>query len=140
MSFIAPQPCPLEPGPPGPPGASDRVLRFVLDGGGNVISTGAKRAYMTIPFTCTISKVRVLADQIGDIVIDIWDAPFTSYPPTIVDSITAADKPTLSSAIKSEDSLLTGWTTTLNVGDILEIHVDSVTTVTKVYLDLFVNA
>jgi hypothetical protein len=115
------------------------VLRFVVDGGGVAITTGAKKAYLTVPYTCTITKVRLLADVSGSVVIDIWKDSYANFPPTVADTIVASAKPTLSSAQKSEDSTLTGWTTALTVGDVIEINVDSATTITKVYLDLFVT-
>src|SRR5207245_657787 len=59
--------------------------------------------------------------------------------PTVANTITASAKPTLTTATKATSSVLTGWTTSCAVGDILEINVDSVSTVTKVYLDIFVN-
>lgn len=127
-------------GATGPTGASGRVLRFVIDGGGSAITTGAKKAYLTVPVACTITKARLLADVSGSIVVDIWKDSYANFPPTVADTITASAKPTLSSAQKSEDSTLTGWTTSLAAGDVLEINVDSATTITKAYLDLFVSA
>jgi hypothetical protein len=56
------------------------------------------------------------------------------------DSITASAKPTLSSAIKSRDATLTGWTTAIAAGDILGFSVSSVTTLTRVTLSLTVQA
>lgn len=116
-----------------------RTLRVVLDGGGSAITTGAKKVYVTVPFDCTITKARLLADQSGSIVVDVWKDTYTNFPPTVADTITASAKPTLSSAQKSEDSTLTGWTTSLSAGDIIEVNVDSASTVTKVMLDLFVR-
>jgi hypothetical protein len=44
--------------------------------------------------------------------------------------------PTLSSAQKSEDTTLTGWTTALSAGDILRFNVDSVAIIARVTLAL----
>lgn len=117
---------------------TSRVLRTVIDGGGSAITTGAKKVYISVPNTCTITKMRLLADVSGSIVLDLWKDTFANYPPTVADTIVASAKPTLSSAIKVEDTTLTGWTTALAAGDIIEVNVDSATTVTKVYMDLFV--
>ena len=46
-------------------------------------------------------------------------------PPTVADTITASAKPTLSSATKSEDTTLTGWTTAVTAGDVFGFMVDS---------------
>lgn len=118
---------------------SKRMIRVVLDGGGSAITTGAKKVYVSVPFNCTITKARLLADVSGSIVIDVWKDTYANFAPTVADTIVASAKPTLSSAQKSEDSTLTGWTTTLAEGDIIEVNVDSATTVTKVMLDLFVT-
>lgn len=116
-----------------------RILRFALDGGGQILSTGPKLVYLSVPITCTITKARLLADASGSIVIDIWKDSYANFPPTVADTITASAKPTLSSAQKSENTTLTGWTTALTEGDILEANVDSVSGISKVYLDLFVS-
>lgn len=60
-------------------------------------------------------------------------------PPTVLDSITASAKPTLSSAQKSENTTLTGWTKTLAAGDWLAFNVDSAATVKQVTLSLLVR-
>lgn len=106
---------------------------ITIDGGGGVIETGYK-GFIRIPYGCTITKVTLLADQSGSIVIDIWKDTYANYPPTDADSITASAPPTLSSATKSEDSTLTGWTKTITAGDVIGFNVDSCTTITKVTL------
>jgi hypothetical protein len=110
-------------------------LNVVIDGGGEVITTGVKFD-LEIPFACTITAVRLLADQVGSIVVDVWKDTYANFPPTDADSITASAPPTLSSAAKSEDTTLTGWTTSLSAGDILRVNVDSATTLTRVTLSL----
>jgi hypothetical protein len=72
-------------------------------------------------------------------VVDIWKDTYTNYPPTVADTITASAKPTLASATKSQDTTLTGWTTTFAAGDTLRFIVDSATTVTRVTLALRVR-
>lgn len=116
-----------------------RQIQITIDGGGSVITTGAKKVYVRVPVACTIVGARVFADQSGSIVLDVWKDSYANFPPTVADTITASAKPTLSSAIKSEDTTLTGWTTSLAAGDILEVNVDSASTVTKVQLVLVVT-
>jgi hypothetical protein len=113
------------------------TINVVIDGGGSAITTGIK-VDITIPFNCTILSNRILADQTGSIVIDIWKDTLANYPPTDADSITASAPPTLSSATNSENTTLTGWTTSINSGDTLRFNVDSITTVTRVTLALMV--
>lgn len=114
---------------------SDVAVAFVIDGGGVVITTGMK-GHLEIPFACTITAARLFADQSGSIVVDIWKDSYANYPPTVADTITASAKPTLSSAQKSEDTTLTGWTTAVATGDVLAFNVDSAATVTRVTLSL----
>jgi hypothetical protein len=119
-------------------GIGTTTLGIVIDGGGAVIATGV-HGDLRIPFACTITKATLLADQSGSIVIDVWKDTYANFPPTVADTITAAAKPTLSGAAKSEDSTLTGWTTAVAAGDVLRFNVDSVATVTRVVLQLDVT-
>jgi len=111
------------------------AIAFVIDGGGSAIATGVKGDLM-IPFDCTIASATVLADQSGSIVIDVWKDTYANFPPTSADTITASAKPTLSSAAKSQDATLTGWTTSISAGQTLRFNVDSASTVTRVTLIL----
>lgn len=122
-------------GVPGPKGNDELVAPIVFDGGGVVLGTGIK-GDLSVPFACTILSARLVADQVGSIVVDIWKDTFANYPPTVADTITAAAKPTLSAAIKSEDLTLAGWTTTINAGDMLRFNIDSVATITRATLAL----
>lgn len=115
------------------------TLPFIIDGGGATITTGIKGDLGPIDFACTISIATLLADQSGSIVIDIWKDTYAAFPPTDADSITASAPPTISTATKSQDSTLTGWTTTINAGDILRFNVDSVTSIQRVTLSLKVT-
>jgi len=114
------------------------AISFIIDGGGSAITTGQK-GHLEIPFACTINQVTVLADQSGSIVVDIWKDAYANFPPADADSITASAPPTLSSAQKSQDSTLTGWTTSISAGDILAFNVDSVSTVERVLISLKVT-
>lgn len=111
------------------------TIAIVLDGGGVAITTGVK-GDLLIPVACVITKATLLADQSGSIVIDIWKDTYANYPPTNDDSITASAPPTISSATKSEDSTLTGWTLAVAAGSILRFNVDSCTTITRATLAL----
>lgn len=123
-------------GPTGATGPSGNVsLDVIIDGGGVAITTGVK-ADVEIPFTYTITAARLLADQSGSIVVNIWKDVYANFPPTVADKITASAPPTLSSADHSQDTTLTGWTTSVSSGDILRFNVDSVSTVTRVTLSL----
>jgi hypothetical protein len=111
------------------------AIPFIIDGGGSAITTGIK-GDLEIPFACTIQAARAAADQSGSIVVDIWKDTYANYPPTDADTITASAPVTISTATKSEDTTLTGWTTTITAGDFLRFNVDSATTVTRVLVSL----
>ena len=113
-------------------------LGIVIDGAGSAITTGIK-ADLEVPYDCTINEVRLLADQSGSAVVDIWKDSYVNFPPDNSDSITSAAPPTLTTATKSEDSTLTGWTTSLSEGDILRFNVDSASTVTRLTVILEVT-
>jgi hypothetical protein len=117
---------------------STSSMGITIDGGGSAITTGIK-GDLYIPTACTITAATLLADQSGSIVIDIWKDTYANYPPTDADSITAAAPPTLSTATKSQDTTLTGWTTAVAAGTTLRFNVDSAATVTRVHLALTIT-
>jgi hypothetical protein len=111
-------------------------IAFVIDGGGSAITTGGK-GYLQVDFPCVVSSWTLLGDVSGSIVITIKKSTYASFPTTT--SIVASDKPTLSSAQKATGSSLTGWTTKIDRGDVLEYSVDSAATVTRVTVSLKVR-
>lgn len=115
------------------------AIGYAIDGGGAVITTGQLKGCLLVPYDCTIESVTLLANASGSIVVDIWKDTYANYPPTNADSICASAKPTLSSAAKSQDTTLTGWTKTISAGDVLVFNVDSASTVQHVTLVLKVT-
>jgi hypothetical protein len=111
-------------------------VEFVIDGGGSALTTGIK-GYLSIPFAWSdISSAILLADVSGSVVVDIFKCTYSAFDPATHpasgDKITASAPPTISSAKKSSDSTLTGWTKTGSAGDILAFNVNSATTITRV--------
>jgi hypothetical protein len=109
------------------------VIGITIDGGGSAITTGIK-GYIWVPYAGTITKATLLADQSGSVVVDVWKDSYANYPPTVADTITASAKPTLSSAIKSQDTTLTGWTTSFSAGSTFAFNVDSASTITRLHV------
>lgn len=119
-------------------GSQTRTLGITIDGAGLVITTGIK-GFLQVPVACTITAVTMLADQAGSIVVDIWKDTYANYPPTVADTITAAAKPTIAAANKSQDNTVVGWTTAIAAGDILGFNVDSAATITRLTLELTIT-
>jgi hypothetical protein len=112
-------------------------IGFVVDGGGSVVTTGTKKARRIVPVNCTITGWTLLADQIGSTVVTVKRCTYANYPTT--SAISGTEKPTLSSVIKNQDLSLSTWTTSLTAGDILEISVDSATTITSFVLNIHIT-
>lgn len=117
--------------------AKTRAITFAIDGGGSAITTGVK-ADVYVPYACTITAVTILADLSGSVVVDIWKDTYANYPPVVGDSITASAKPTVTTG-KSQDTTLTGWTTSISAGDSLRFNIDSAATVTRLAMTLTVT-
>ena len=119
-----------------------RTHGLILGDGTNVISTGVQ-GFISCPVAGTITKVRLLSSDAavtsGSIVVDIWKDTYANYPPVVGDSITASAKPTITTATKSEDSTLTGWTTSVSAGDVFGFNVDSVTSLKRVTVELTID-
>ena len=116
----------------------DGSINFVIDGGGSAITTGVK-GDIEIGFDCIITACRVLPDQSGSIVVDIWKDTYANYPPTDADTITSSTPPTVTATTKSEDTTLTSWTTTISAGNILRFNVDSCSTIERATISLTVE-
>ena len=113
-------------------------IGITIDGGGSVITTGVK-GYLYVPYNCTINSVTMLADQSGSIVVDVWKVAYASFPPTVTNTITASALPTITSAQKSQNLTLTGWTTSVSAGDTIAFNVNSATTITRLNMLLAVT-
>lgn len=119
-------------------GENPDAIEFIIDGGGSAITTGEK-GHLEIPYSCTIKRVTMMADQSGSIVVDLWVDTYANFPATDSDSITASAPPTISTAQKSQDSTLSGWTTSLSAGSIIAYNVDSCSTITRCTVSLVVE-
>lgn len=114
------------------------TVGLIIDGQGLAITTGLK-GFRSIPIAGTLTSARLLADQTGSIVVDIFKDTFANFPPTVADTITASAKPTISSGVKDEDTTLTGWTTAVVTGDVLGFNVDSTSTITRITIELVIS-
>lgn len=112
---------------------------ITVDGGGSAITTGIK-GFSIIPKTGTIVSATLLSTDASatacSAVFDVWVDTYANYPPTVADTITASAKPTISSANKSQDNTLTGWTTSVTAGGIMGYKIDSTSGCTRLQLVL----
>lgn len=105
---------------------------------GSPIASGLV-GYARIPYSGTITGWSVVADQVGSIVVDVWKDTWANFPPTVADTITGSEKPTLTSQQKNEDQALTTWDTTVEEGDVVAFYVESVSTVQTVQVLIWVS-
>lgn len=119
-----------------PTSVQNGVLGIVIDGGGSTPSTGSK-GFLQAPYSCTITGWTMLADQSGSASITVKKSTYAGFPTT--SSIVGSAPPNLSSAQKNTSTTLTGWTTTITAGDVLEFNLTSVATVTRIILELQVT-
>jgi hypothetical protein len=106
------------------------------DGTNAIVAASEPDQWIRLPFAGVIVRASLGADASGSFVCDIWVDTHANYPPAVADTITASAKPTLSSAISSQDTTLTGWSATLAEGSWLRVHVDSSSTCKRVVLEL----
>lgn len=111
-------------------------VAYIMTGNGFVLDPGIKGPGLPIYFAATIVEATLLADLTGSVVLDIWKDTYGTFPPTDADSITGASPLTLSSANKTTDTTLTGWTTSVAAGDVLRFNIDSISLITSLTVGL----
>lgn len=116
---------------------------FFINGNQSAITAGLKGYIRNLP-AGTITKVSLLADQSSTTSIDLWKCTYSDYDagvthPVDGDSITAGNEISLTASTKNEDSTLIGWTTTIALGDILAVYVDSNDNAEKLTLTLTIE-
>jgi hypothetical protein len=108
-----------------------------VDGAGTVLTTGEK-GYAIIPYDGTITGWSVISDQVGDCVMDVWKTSGGTIP-TVSDTITGTEKPTLSSQQINSDLTLTSWITSVSIGDVIAFNIDSVSAITRINLSIYIT-
>jgi hypothetical protein len=110
-------------------------LGLIIDGGGSVISAGAK-GFLTVPYACTIVGYSVTADQSGSIAIEV-DKNNSAIPVPTSNKICASACPALATQQLVQSTTLTGWTTAVAANDVLGFQVTgSPASVTRVTIQL----
>lgn len=111
------------------------AIEIGIDGSSATPSTGVLLDF-TVPCDLTITSWRVVGNIAGNIQVDLWKDTFANHPPTIVDTVTAADKPKLVGAI-SASGAATGWIVNWNATEIIRVNIDSASMLTKANITLF---
>lgn len=103
-----------------------RTINFVVDYGSSPMTIGDKGS-LTIDVNGIIESWVIVADKIGNLVVDIKKSTYQNYPNLI--SICGSSRPSLSNQNKNTDDVLSGWNKTLSPGDILNYEVLNASTV-----------
>lgn len=119
------------------------IIGVTIDGGGSPPNTGAGR-FIQVPFAATIVGWAIVADQSGSASLDIWKVA-GSAPPTapVVPSsgnIISASAPAAISSAQSAaggSSAISTWTTAVAAWDTFGFNLTSVTTVTRITLEIY---
>jgi hypothetical protein len=106
---------------------------ITIDGGSSTPTTGSK-GFLQTPFAGTITGWTLIADVSGSASIDVKKSTFAAFPTN--SSIVASAPPTLTSQQNASSTTLTGWTTAVAAGDVLEFVLVSATTVKRLTLEL----
>jgi hypothetical protein len=105
-----------------------------FDNGSTVLPLGDTKTYYEVRSAGTIVEWALTGTPAGSVVIDIWKAP--GAIPTAADTIVAAAPPNLVASALGNSAVLTGWNTTINVGDVLGFGINSASAVAKAVLTL----
>jgi hypothetical protein len=118
--------------------ANKQQISMTASNGSSTLATGVI-SYVYCQFSGTITSSLLTADASGSLVVDVWKINVGSFPPTVTNSITASALPTLSSAQISQDSTLTGWTTTVTAGDVFAFNINSASGIKTATLTLLIT-
>lgn len=104
------------------------AITVTFDGQGSVI-TGGVDYFISVPYTGTITEATLLGDVTGSIIIEVRKCTYTQFDagathPSSGDKINSFTPPTITTATKSDDTTLSGWTTAFTAGDIFGFHVN----------------
>lgn len=99
-------------------------ITTIFDGAGSAVAAGVIE-YTYIPFACIIVGSALFSDLSCTAVVDVWVDVEANYPPTVADTIVASAPPTLTAALFSKDTTLTGWSISIAAGSFVAVKVTS---------------
>ena len=113
--------------------SAKRTVGITFDGAGAVPTVGTI-GYLVCQFSGTINRWDIVSDASGSAVVDVWKTP--SAIPTVANTIAGTEKPTLAGAQLNSDTALSTWTTAVTAGDVFGFKLDSVTTCTRITVEV----
>lgn len=113
------------------------TIGVTVDGGGSTPTTGIK-GYFTVPYAGTITGYTLSANVSGSAIFDVWKV--NAAIPTVANTITGSALPTLSSQQYLSSTTLTGWTTSVAIGDVFGYNLNSISTISRITLQLNIQA
>jgi hypothetical protein len=114
------------------------ALEFIFDGGGNPL-VGGEAVTMRVPFAGTITSLTMLADDVPTSTeIDILKCAYSGFPDDLA-SIVGGTLPELAGAYSMEDTVLSGWTTAIDEGDVIYCQVNTSDIITRLSVVLKVE-
>lgn len=108
---------------------------FFFDAGNSPVAAG-KFEWYRVPFQGVLVGYMLTANVPTTCVLDVWKTVSSLFPPTIADTITASDKPSLANDIESIDNDISTWEVAVAKNDIIMAYVESNDVATKLNLSL----
>jgi hypothetical protein len=105
---------------------------------GTTVPNTGLLGFIQMPYSCTITSWTIITNSSsGSAQFDIKKSNYATYPTTT--SIVASAPPAVTTSQTATSSTLTGWTTTVTAGDVIEFYLTSVSTATILSLVLDVT-
>jgi hypothetical protein len=106
--------------------ANDKLRGYTAFFSSSQITPNANQ-FVFIPVACTLKSVTVLLDGVGSCVMDIHRCVYDNYP-FAFNSICGNNKPSIPDGLdtKFQDTVLNGWTKTINSQDILKFLIAAI--------------
>ena len=125
-------------------GAATSSVGVTIDGGGNVITTSTPSGpfCQAVNFAGTINAFQIYSSAPASTnasgSIDVWKT--NGAMPTQANDITGTDLPTLNNQQYVKDTSLTGWTTSVSIGDVFcFIASSTISTTTRMSLNISIK-